>query len=73
MKILITMGVKEHHEEELKKSAAGAELLFVPADKVRLDELADADVIIGNIPPELLPAATNLRWLQLNTAGATSS
>lgn len=70
MKILITMGVKEHHEEELKKSAAGAELLFVPADKVRLDELADADVIIGNIPPELLPAATNLRWLQLNTAGA---
>ena len=70
MKILITMGVKEHHEEELTKSAAGAELLFVPADKVRLDELADADVIIGNIPPELLPAATNLRWLQLNTAGA---
>ena len=70
MKILITMGVKEQHEEELKKSAAGAELLFLPADKVLLDELDDAHVIIGNIPPELLPAATNLRWLRLNTAGA---
>ena len=70
MKILIAMGVKDHHKEQLQRNAADAELHFVPADKVREEDIADVDAIIGNVPTELLPAAKKLRWLQLNTAGA---
>ena len=70
MKILIALGVKDHHKEQLQRSAADAELHFVPADKVREEDIANVDAIIGNVPTELLPAAKKLRWLQLNTAGA---
>ena len=70
MKILIALGAKEHHKEQLQRNAAGAELLFAPAEKVRKEDLADVDAVIGNVPTELLPAAKKLRWLQLNTAGA---
>ena len=70
MKILIALGVKAHHKEQLQRNAADAELHFVPADKVREEDIANVDAIIGNVPAELLPAAKKLRWLQLNTAGA---
>ena len=70
MKILIALRANEHHKEQLQRNATGAELLFVPADQVREEDLADVDAIIGNVPTELLPAAKKLRWLQLNTAGA---
>ena len=55
MKILIALGAKEHHKEQLQRNAADAELLFVPAEKVRKEDLADVDAIIGNVPTELLP------------------
>lgn len=70
MKILVAMKTSEHHREQLKKSAAGAELRFVPAAQVTEDDLADVEAVLGNVPTELLPAAKKLRWLQLNTAGA---
>ena len=70
MKILIALGAKEHHKEQLQRNAADAELFFMPAEKVQKEDLADVDAIIGNVPTELLPAAKKLRWLQLNTAGA---
>ena len=70
MKILVVMGVKDHHREWLEKSAEGAELRFLPAAQVTEKDIADVDAIIGNVPTELLPAAKKLCWLQLNTAGA---
>ena len=70
MKILVVLKVKNHHKKWLQKSAADAELRFLPTDQVTESDLADVDAIIGNVPTELLPAAKKLRWLQLNTAGA---
>ena len=63
MKILIALGAKEHHKEQLQRNAAGAELLFVPAEKVQKEDLADVDAIIGNVPTELLPAAKKLAFV----------
>lgn len=75
MRILVAMEVNEEHKRWLEASAEGHELVYWPMKglvhaSVPDDELAKADVIIGNVVPELLCRAARLRWIQLGSAGA---
>ncbi|CAN5539879.1 D-2-hydroxyacid dehydrogenase [soil metagenome] len=38
----------------------------------RKDAFLEAEVVVGNIPPEWIPQSTNLRWLQLTSTGFNS-
>ena len=79
MNILVCMPVKEEHIEWLRAAAPEDEFVFLePGDtkdafkgpKGLTDEqLAAADVIIGNPPVDRLDKASRLRLLQLNSAG----
>ncbi len=52
----------------LRAAAPGIKL--VPYDQARLmQELADADGVIGNITPEMVRAAKKLKWVQVGSAG----
>ncbi|MBQ7516448.1 MAG: D-2-hydroxyacid dehydrogenase [Schwartzia sp.] len=70
MKILVVMNTRPHHRDWLAASAPGKEITYRSVDRLSEDDVREAEVVIGNLPPRLLPAATRLRWLQLNTAGA---
>ena len=60
---------KGKHRELLKKIAKDAEIIFCRPEEVT-QELADqAEIILGNIPPEMVKKAKKLEWLQLNSAG----
>ena len=70
MKVLVTIPVNETHKKELASKAGEAKLVYTLSDKVTAKDVADAEVIIGNVPAALLTEAKELRWLQLNSAGA---
>lgn len=77
MKILVAMEVNDVHKDWLRQAAGNNELVYLPVQgpvsaQASEEELADADIIIGNIAPELLRHAPRLRWLQLNSAGANT-
>ncbi len=59
-------------EERLRKVIAAAgdhEVIYTSHQDVTDDQIARADMIVGNIAPERLKAARNLKLLQLNSAG----
>lgn len=70
MNILVAMPASPEHLEKLK--AAAPEAAFTVKDPSTLTEadVKASEVIIGNIPVGLIPAASGLKWLQLNSSGA---
>lgn len=71
LKVLVTvLPLTAEHLEYLKKQTAGVPCRLVyKRTGLTAADLADADAVIGNVPPVLLPAAVRLKWLQLNSAG----
>lgn len=66
MKIAVPMFVREKDKKVLEAAAPGAEFVYGKAEA----DLKGAEVIIGNIAPKKLAELPDLKWLQLNSAGA---
>lgn len=70
MNILCLLPATDKHRAELAASAPGANIVYTDAANIALPELvAAADAIVGNVDPELLRNAENLKLLQLQSAG----
>lgn len=68
-KILITLPVEDRHKALFEKQAPNARFAYIPMGEVTRDQAQEADIIIGNVAPELIAGSPNLKWLQLNSAG----
>lgn len=66
MKIAVPMFVRESDQKILEAAAPQADFYYGRDP----EKLAEAEVILGNVQPELLGRCRNLKWLQLNSAGA---
>lgn len=66
MKIAVPMFVRESDQKILEAVAPQADFYYGRDP----EKLAEAEVILGNVQPELLGRCRNLKWLQLNSAGA---
>ena len=73
-KILVTMRLDERQKNFLEAQAENfsCEFFYKKREDLREEDFFDVDWIIGAPPPELLPAAKNLEWLQIIFAGADS-
>lgn len=69
MRILVTLPVEERHLALLRQAAPDAAFDCIPGKDLTPADVADREIILGNIPTALLPEAKALRWLQLNSAG----
>lgn len=69
-KIVIVSQFNDDCREIIRAAAGDAELLFTSPDAVTAEDVADAGMIVGPIPPALLPEAKKLQVLQLQSAGA---
>lgn len=69
-KILVTIPAQGRHKEYLEKIGEGCEFYYTSPSAVTDSEVEEADIIIGNVPPNILKNAKNLKWIQLNTAGS---
>jgi len=66
-KILVT-GLAPDQVAELQAAAPGARIVAAAPERL-LDEIPDADAIIGTISPELVRAGKRLKWVQIGSAG----
>lgn len=69
-KILVVLPVSEGQKEKLEEYAEKSCFTYTSYKKATEEMVKEADIIIGNIDPDLLEYAEHLEWLQLNSAGA---
>lgn len=67
MNILTVVQMKDEYIEKITSAAEGHELVF--AEKPSREQVENADIIFGNVAPDLLKNCTKLKWLQTNSAG----
>lgn len=67
--ILVLLPINDRHRAILESSAPGEDFIYTSADAATREQVADADVILGNIDPDMLTACEHLQLLQLQTAG----
>lgn len=69
MKIHVALPTDKKHRELLESACPNGAFVYREGDYSE-DSIADADVIIGNLKPDMIPLAKNLKLLQLGMAGS---
>lgn len=69
-KILVLIPVDEKKRRILEERAIDCQITYSNEDEVSTEEVQGANIIIGNPKVEMVKGSTNLKWLQLNSAGA---
>ena len=72
MKKLLCVWELTNEQEKLLKDVAKNqyEIILSTQKTVTKEQAQSAEIIFGNINPDLIKGSPNLRWLQLNSAGA---
>lgn len=70
MEILVTIPATPAQRARLEAALPGAHFTYCRGEQLTGALLAEAEIILGNIPPERIGEARALRWLQLNSAGS---
>lgn len=70
LNIVVLMPMEERQKSDLMAVAPGANFIFSSAKEINKPTLEDAHIIIGNPKVDMLKECKNLKWLQLNSAGA---
>ncbi len=71
-KILITIPMEENHKEKIKNIAFDGKIKYCSASEIIKEDVCQAEIILGNVPAEFLKESKNLKWIQLNSAGANA-
>ena len=67
--ILTVIPMGEAYRRQLQEAAGEASVVFVEETALTQEQVDQAEIILGNIPPEMVQRAQKLEWLQLNSAG----
>ena len=70
MNILSVMPFEQRHRDLLERTGTGCSFIWASIPTVTMEQVEQADIILGNVPPAMLKNAGRLQWLQLNSAGA---
>ena len=69
MNIMVLVPVNDEHKATLEAAAPKASFVYTSPDDATDEEVAAADVIVGNLAADRLGAAARLQLIQLNSAG----
>ena len=69
MNVLVLLPVDDAQRERLEAAAPEASFTYAGQRAVTPEQVADAEVIVGNLAPARLVEAPRLRFLQLHSAG----
>ena len=69
MNVLVLLPVDDAQRERLEAAAPEASFIYADQRAVTPEQVADAEVIVGNLAPARLVEAPCLRFLQLHSAG----
>lgn len=68
-KILVVLPTEDTHKALLENAAPDCTFIYSTPKAVTQAQVYDADIILGNVPAKLISGTTNLKWIQLNSAG----
>lgn len=68
--ILVTLPMTPDQRRELESQAPGSTFIYANREVLQTAAVAEADIILGNVPVSLLAGARRLCWIQLNSAGS---
>lgn len=68
--ILVLLPINERQKNLIESASPNSNYVYKTYDNVDKATVQNADVIIGNPPAEMLIDSSNLKWLQLNSAGS---
>lgn len=69
-KILVTIPLEEEHKRKIENITSDAEVIYITPDKAERSIVQEAEIILGNVPVDAVRGSKNLKWMQLNSAGA---
>ena len=67
--ILVSFPMHKGTREKYIEAAPDCDFEFIKWNKYTEDVVKGKDIILGNIPPKMLPAADKVKWIQLHSAG----
>ena len=68
--ILVAMELTEAQRSLLEQQMPDAHYTYLPTPEATDEQLAAAQILLGNLPPALVAKARRLEWFQLNSSGA---
>ncbi|MCL2592608.1 MAG: D-2-hydroxyacid dehydrogenase [Defluviitaleaceae bacterium] len=68
--VLVTIDLNELQKKEIENIMPNANFTYKRTNDVLAEEAQLANIILGNVAPSLIEGSTNLKWLQLYTAGS---
>lgn len=68
-KVLVVLPTEERHRILLEEAYKEGDFRYIKLEDLTEDIVSEANIMIGNIPIDLVKKAKNLQWLQLNNAG----
>lgn len=68
--VLIALPVEERHRKKLEAAGKGCRFVYTLPRDATEEQIAEADIIIGNVSPRKLKASERLELFQLSSAGA---
>lgn len=69
MNILVVIPLKDDEKIKMQSILPEAIYTYVSSQDITEELVKKAHIIIGNVPPKYIRGTTNLKWLQLNSAG----
>ncbi len=69
-KVQVVIPLQKQHKDILENISRDYEIHYSTPQTITNEEIASADIIIGNIPANRIKASPKLKLLQLNSAGA---
>ncbi|MDU1910009.1 D-2-hydroxyacid dehydrogenase [Fusobacterium sp.] len=69
-KILVTIPMEEVHKRKITNIASDTEVIYLTPDKAERSIVQEAEIILGNVSVEAVKGSKNLKWIQLDSAGA---
>lgn len=69
-KVLVLLPVNENQKKLIESASPNSEYIYESIKTVDKKTVQEAEVIIGNPPADMLINSSNLKWLQLNSAGS---
>lgn len=68
-KILVMIPMTQTQQDKLEQILPKAEYLYTNISDVTEEQIQQAQIILGNVPADMIKASRNLDWLHLNSAG----
>ncbi|MCD8018608.1 MAG: D-2-hydroxyacid dehydrogenase [Clostridiales bacterium] len=67
--ILSVIPMTEEQKARLEEAMPDGDFVYAQVSGLKQEQVCEADIILGNVPPQMLPGAKHLEWVHLNSAG----